>query len=736
MPPDPSGRTAQARALVAPMITRAAPFADPSISRPCRHPDDRQRHGHDGHPSGMGTAQPSGVTTSFQGAAASRAAASSRLTPPSGLPRLRRLVLSLALGLLAATAQPAGAETLRWSAQSELTGLDPHALQQSQAQAVLQHVYEGLTRYSPDLRIEPALATRWEQVTPLAWRFHLREGVRFHDGSPLTADDVQYSLERLKAAGSTVGAMLGNIRSVRRINDLTVDIILDRPMPLLPRILTDARILSRRWAREHKVDAVSGTKPDAVGYTARHANGTGSYRIEDGWAPGQPLQLQRHAGWWDTGGFPGNADTVVYQPVADDEARVQALLANRVDLVTDPASQRVPALKRQPALNIQTDVAQRTLLIGMDQFSDSLTHGQTGLRNPFKDQRVRHAMSLAIDTKALMQIGQGMYRPAGTIVAPGVTGWTPELDERPSASIRQARQLMRSAGFAQGFTVTLDCPNNRYAYDQELCKALVPMWRRIGIRVKVNSMPFASLVPKLETLDSSLWMLGWGSPDLDALQNLVSLAYTRSEKVDGAYNAARISDPALDRLINQARTENDPEARTRLLESALGIVKEQYYYLPLAHAMRAWAMRKPVTLLAAPGERPDMRFVKISPAKAAGDTASGGAAPGAARSGADRSRAGTRAATSGSGTSRATATSTGHAGQKATRASGTNPAKRKAARANGTNPAGQKAAGSTSTTAAGQRATRTSSARARAAHRRHRPVNSSPDGVQIIRRTH
>ncbi len=325
--------------------------------------------------------------------------------------RLRRLVLSLALGLLAATAQPAGAETLRWSAQSELTGLDPHALQQSQAQAqaVLQHVYEGLTRYSPDLHIEPALATRWEQVTPLAWRFHLREGVRFHDGSPLTADDVQYSLERLKAAGSTVGAMLGNIRSVRRINDLTVDIMLDRPMPLLPRILTDARILSRRWAREHKVDAVSGTKPDAVGYTARHANGTGPYRIEDGWAPGQPLQLQRHAGWWDTGGFPGNADTVVYQPVADDEARVQALLANRVDLVTDPASQRVPALKRQSALNIQTDVAQRTLLIGMDQFSDSLTHGQTGLRNPFRDQRVRHAMSLAIDTKALIQIGQGMY---------------------------------------------------------------------------------------------------------------------------------------------------------------------------------------------------------------------------------------------------------------------------------------------------------------------------------------
>lgn len=373
--------------------------------------------------------------------------------------------------------------------------------------------------------------------------------------------------------------------------------------------------------------------------------------------------------------------------------------------------------------------------------------------NPFRDQRVRHAMALAINERTLMRISGNMYQPAGTIVAPGVNGWTEALDRREATNLRQARQLMAQAGHAAGFKVTLDCPNNRYAYDQQICQALVPMWARIGIRVKINSLPFASLVPKLETLDSSLWMLGWGSPDLDALQNLVSLAYTRSEKVDGAYNAARISDPALDRLINRARTENDPEARTRLLESALGIVKKQYYYLPLAHAMRAWAMRRPVTLLAAPGERPDMRFVKVSPAKAADDTASGGTTPGTARSGADRSRTGTpRAATSGKGTSRATATGTGHAGQKATRASSMNPAGRKAARASGTNPAGQKttranstnpagqkAARTNNTNATGQRATRTSSARAKAtaARRHHRPAGStSPDGVQIIRRTH
>ena len=211
-----------------------------------------------------------------------------------------------------------------------------------------------------------------------------------------------------------------------------------------------------------------------------------------------------------------------------------------------------------------------------------------------------------------MRISGNMYQPAGTIVAPGVNGWTEALDRREATNLRQARQLMAQAGHAAGFKVTLDCPNNRYAYDQQICQALVPMWARIGIRVKINSLPFASLVPKLETLDSSLWMLGWGSPDFDALQNLLSLAYTRSDKVDGTYNAARISDPKLDRLIDQARYENNPIKRTGLLQQALEIVKTQSYYLPLAHAMRAWVMQRSISLVVPPSERPEMRFVIVT----------------------------------------------------------------------------------------------------------------------------
>lgn len=518
--------------------------------------------------------------------------------------------LLLMAGPLLALPSPAFPHELRWAAQAEVQTLDPHAQNHPQTQAVLQHVYESLTRYTPHLQLEPALASSWEMLSPLAWRFHIRRGVRFHDGSPLTAEDVIFSLERIQEANSPLSAQFTSIRSVRAAGDFLIEIILDKPAPLLPRHLADARIMSKRWAISNKAAKAQNLKNREESFSARHANGTGPFRVES-WTAGQALRLERNPQWWDTGGFPGNLQGFSYQAIASDEARSRALQRGEVDLVTDLPAQRIPAMQDRSRLKVATDIAQRTLLIGMDQGSARLQHGDAGERNPFRDQRVRRAMSLAVDMRTLYRITRGMYRPAGTIIAPGVNGWSPELDQRPPRNLRLARQLMSKAGYAKGFSVTLDCPNNRYAYDQEICKALVPMWARIGIRLRINSQPFASLVPRLETLDSSLWMIGWGSPDNDALHNLLSLAYTRSEKVDGAYNAARISDPQLDRLIDAARFENQPDRRLTLLQQALQIVKDQYYYLPLRHATRSWVMNRRTQLLAPTTERPDMRFVRI-----------------------------------------------------------------------------------------------------------------------------
>ncbi|MDO5101705.1 MAG: ABC transporter substrate-binding protein [Lautropia sp.] len=523
------------------------------------------------------------------------------------VPRLAGLLAALMIGL---GAPCASAATLRWAAQSDILTLDPHAHNHPQTQAILQQVYEGLTRYSPANEVEPALAAGWTQRNALTWRFFIRQGVNFHDGSPLRAADVVFSMMRLKEAGSPASAMLSGIRTVKRVDDYTVDFLLEKPLPLLPRQLVDARILSERWAKKHKATKAQNLKIHEDTYASRHANGTGPFQLA-GWIPSQQLILQRHDRWWDETGFPGNIRTVVYQPITTDQGRISALQRQQVDLVTDLPLQRIPPLQGTTHLKVASSVAQRTLMIGMDQFSARLAHGNAKGANPFKDVRVRQALSLAIDNRRLYRVTETLSRPAGTIVAPGVNGWSPHLDQRPARNLAQARQLLASAGYPNGFEVTLDCPHNRYAFDQEICHALVPMWRQIGVQVKVNTLPFASLVPKLETLDSSFWMIGWGSPNFDALQSLLSLVYTRSGKLDGAYNAGRISNPALDRLIDRARFEANPHARRQLLQDALQIVKEQHYYLPLRHPMHAWVINRRFELLSPPIDRPEMRFVSL-----------------------------------------------------------------------------------------------------------------------------
>ncbi len=532
------------------------------------------------------------------------------------------MTAALLLSLLPAlTPAPAAAEVLRWSGQSDVLTLDPHAQNHPQTQAVLQQVYESLTRYSPKMEIEPALAERWSMINPLVWRFHIRKGVRFHDGLPMSADDVVFSLERLKEANSPLSGVLSGVRSIRQVDEHTVDIQLDRPMPLLARSLVDARIMSRQWARRHRVTKAQNLKIHEDTFASRHANGTGPFRLE-GWIPSQQLLMKRHTGWWDQDGFPGNVSELLYQPIPGDQARVEALVRNETDLVTDLPLQRIPSLQRMAELRVMTDVSQRTLMIGMDQFSPRLRNAQAGENNPFKDLRVRRALALAIDHRRLYRVTQTLSRPAGTIIAPGVNGWTPALNQPVSRNLPLARQLMSAAGYPDGFEVTLDCPNNRYAFDQEICNALVPMWAQIGVRLKVNPIPFASLVPKLETLESSLWLIGWSSPDLDALQSLVPLVYTRSGRLDGAYNAGRINNPSLDRLVDQARAENDPDKRLRFMQDALQIVKDEYYYLPLRHPLRAWVMNRRPRLLAPPMERPEMRFVMLRTSKSTGTAAS------------------------------------------------------------------------------------------------------------------
>ncbi len=504
----------------------------------------------------------------------------------------------------------AAAVSLRWAAQSDVLTLDPHSQSHTTTSAILQHAYEGLVRYDKDFQIEPALAASWTMASPTEWRFILRKGVKFHDGAPFTAEDVVFSFERLKEANTSMTQHVNGIKEIRKTDDFTVDLVLERPLPTLLRNLVDFRIVSKAWATKHKTEKAQDLKSKEETYASRNANGTGSYIIKS-WAPEQRLLMERNPNWWDR--IPGNVDEVIYTPIRQDATRIAALLSGEVDLVTDPPTQDVARLRQNEALKILDGPEIRTMFVGLDQHSEELKYSSVRGRNPFKDIRVRKALNLAIDAEAIRRnTMRGLSIPAAIIVAPGVNGWSREIDKREQVDLKEARSLLAEAGFPEGFEFTLDCPNNRYVNDEEICQALAGMWSRIGIKVRVNAMPFSNLIPRLEKFDSSAYLLGWGATTYDALSSLQSLVRTRANGADGSYNMGRISDEKIDALIDGAKSETDPGKRDAMLKEALHLTARNYYYIPIHHQMRPWAMKKNVSMVHKSDDRPESRFAVVA----------------------------------------------------------------------------------------------------------------------------
>lgn len=504
----------------------------------------------------------------------------------------------------------APAVTLRWAAQSDVLTLDPHAQNHTTTSGILQHAYEGLTRYDKDLQIEPALASSWTMTSPTEWRFMLRKGVKFHDGSPFTADDVVFSLERVKESSSSMAVYVNTVKEIRKVDDFTVDLILDKPAPILLRNIVDFRIVSKTWATKNKSEKAQDLKNKEETFASRNANGTGSYIIKS-WAPEQRIVMEKNHAWWDKA--PGNVDEVIYTPIRQDETRIAALLSGEVDLVTDPPTQDIARLRQNNALKILDGPEIRSIFIGLDQFSDELRYSSVRGKNPFKDMRVRKALNLATDAEAIRRnTMRGLSIPAAIIVAPGVNGWSHDLDQREPVDLKQARSLLTEAGYADGFEFTLDCPSNRYINDEEICEALVGMWARIGVKARLNAMPFANFIPKLEKLDSSAYFLGWGASTYDALNSLQSLVRSRANGSDGSYNMGRISNPKIDALIDGAKSETDQAKRDAMLKEALQLTAQNYYYVPIHHQMRPWAMKKNVTTVHKSDDRPESRFAVVN----------------------------------------------------------------------------------------------------------------------------
>ncbi len=519
-----------------------------------------------------------------------------------------RLKLFAAAAVLA-VALPLQAATLKWAAQNDILTLDPHSQNHATTNSILQHSYEGLTRYTKDYKIEPALATGWKELSPTHWRFTLRKNVKFHDGSPFTADDVVFSYQRIIQPQGTMQIYVSGVKEVKKVDEHTVDLMLSGPAPILLRNIVDFRIMSKAWAEKHRAQNIQDYKAKEETYASRNVNGTGPYIIKS-WAPDQRIVMTVNKGWW--GKLDGNVTDVIYTPIKSDATRVSALLAGDVDLVTDMPTQDVERLRKSPGINVLDGHEVRTIFIGMDQHNNELAYSNVKGKNPFKDVRVRKALNMAIDRELLRKATmRGLSIPAGIMVAPGVHGHSKEIDVVIKPDVAGAKRLLAEAGYPNGFEFTLDCPNNRYVNDEKICQALVSMWAKAGLKVKLNAMPFASYIPKLLKMDTSAYMLGWGVATFDALYTLQSLVRTKTTGADGSFNLGRVSDAKLDNTIDAIKIATDPKARDALLREALVKTRDEHYYVPLHHQLRPWAMKKKVSIVHSADDRPQARFATV-----------------------------------------------------------------------------------------------------------------------------
>jgi peptide/nickel transport system substrate-binding protein len=524
------------------------------------------------------------------------------------LTAIRPLALIVAVGTAFLSIHTASAVELKWAAQNDILTLDPHAQNHATTNNMVSHAYEPLVRFDKNYKVEPALATSWQSTSPTTVRFNLRKNVKFQDGTPFTADDVLFSFDRIRQPQGTMQIYVGGVKEIKKIDDYTVDVISDKPNPTLLNNFTTFLIMSKVWCVKNKSEKIQDYKAKEITHASTNTNGTGPYIIKE-WQPDQKLVMTANKGWWDK--LQGNVTDVVYTPIKSDPTRVAALLAGNVDAVTDLPTQDVARLRNTPSLAVLDGPEVRTIFLALDQGSEELKYGPKG-KNIFKDVRVRKALSVSIDRVAIQRsIMRGLSLPASIMVAPGVNGYSADLDKVQPADIDGAKKLLADAGYPNGVEFTLDCPNNRYVNDEEVCQAIINMWAKAGIKAKLNAMNFGPFIAKVQNFDSSAYMLGWGVANYDAQYSLQSLVMTRTQGADGSFNFSKTNNAKLDALVEAMKGETDKNKRDAIIKEALTLTRDEVLYIPLHHQMRPWAMKQNITMSHNSNDAPKMYYVNV-----------------------------------------------------------------------------------------------------------------------------
>ena len=483
-----------------------------------------------------------------------------------------------------ASAVPAAAlaQTLTIGLTADPSHLDPQAGEELSSNIMFYHVYDPLVRRNADLTFAPGLAESWELVDDTTWRFALREGVTFHNGNPLTADDVVYTVDRARA--SIRPGLVKNIASARAVDETTVEIVTPAPYAVLPADLAELLILDR----EHTEGLGDGGLEEAP-------IGTGPYRLAD-WVREERLELAAFEEYWDG---PAAIDTVVFRPITNPATRTAALLTGEVDVIQDLAVRDVDRVEAEEGFEVLTRPSLLNLVLAMDMRPESPTIDGP---NPMTDVRVREAIARAIDVEAIDRIVMnGLATPSDQFVPASHTGYLEgaSFREMYPYDVERAKALLAEAGYPDGFSMTLDATNDRYVNDAQIAQALASMLAQVGIDLRLNIMPKSNFWGhiRVPTPDSSFIMSGWDVPSGDAGSMYTALFYSRDAKEGfGEVNRGSYANPDLDAAVDRADSTARLEERDAALQEATEILLADIPMIPLHYELDIYGVRDGVEM--------------------------------------------------------------------------------------------------------------------------------------------
>lgn len=524
---------------------------------------------------------------------------------------MRKLLYGLAIiaGLSAFATAVVEAKAFRWAFQADLLSTDPHAVNEPFTVGFLSNVMEPLVRYNRDYKLEPALAVSWELRQATVWRFKLRPNVRFHNGNAFDADDVVFSLKRAMTEGSDYRAALSAVSDIVIVDSHTVDIVLKEPFPVLVNTLPSLLIMDKEWAEANGAARPIDVKTGRNTVPGRTAIGTGPFVLKSR-EPDVRTTLVPNSAWWDKARH--NLTEVVFTPIGNDATRVAALVSGEIDMMFPVPLQNLDQLKKSGKFQVFEGPSERTIYLGMDQSSTELRGSNVKGRNPLKDVRVRRAIYQAIDYDAIREkVMRGFSTPAGLLHAPSLNGFDPALNARLSYDPEASRRLLAEAGYPEGFSMGMDCPNDRYVNDSEICQAVVAMLARVGIKVNLTAQTRSKFFEKIQKRDADFYLMGWATATTKDAHNLLSYVMHTPDGKQGTWNAGGYSNKRVDQLTDLIAFENDPTKRQAMISEAFKIHKDEVGDIPLHQQQLAWVARSGIRLVQTPDDILRLWYVTV-----------------------------------------------------------------------------------------------------------------------------